>query len=41
VQLGLFGPQPSALNEAVNDLDPENMTPMEALAKLRELKELL
>jgi DNA mismatch repair protein MutS len=40
MQLGLFGPEPSALDEAVKDLDPENMTPMEALAKVRELKDL-
>jgi hypothetical protein len=41
MQLGLFGPEPSALDEAVKDLDPENMTPMEALAKVRELKDLI
>jgi DNA mismatch repair ATPase MutS len=41
MQLGLFGPEPSVLDEAVKDLDPENMTPMEALAKVRELKDLI
>jgi len=41
MQLGLFGPEPSALDEAVKDLDPENMTPMDALAKVRELKDLI
>jgi len=41
VQLALFGPEPSALEESVADLDPENMTPMEALEKLRELKGFL
>jgi DNA mismatch repair protein MutS len=40
MQLGLFGPEPSALEEAVKALDPENMTPMDALAKVRELKDL-
>jgi DNA mismatch repair protein MutS len=40
-QLGLFAPEaPSALQEALGDLDPDNLTPMEALIQLHELKRL-
>jgi DNA mismatch repair protein MutS len=40
-QLGLFAPEaPSAIEEALASLDPNNLTPMEALAQLHELKRL-
>ena len=41
LQLGLFGAQPTAFERALEDVDLEETTPMEALLKLRELKELL
>ena len=40
-QLGLFAPETSsALQDAVGELDPDNLTPMEALVQLHELKRL-
>ena len=41
LQLGLFDGEPSILERTVEELDPDAMTPMEALLKLRELKGLL
>ncbi len=40
-QLGLFGPKPSAIEQALEAIDPNELTPLEAIAKLSELKTLL
>ena len=40
-QLTLFAPPKSAVEEALARLDPERLTPIEALVKLKELKERL
>ncbi|HOP06878.1 MAG TPA: DNA mismatch repair protein MutS [candidate division Zixibacteria bacterium] len=39
LQPSLFDPQPSATEEAIRELDLENMTPLEALNLLKKLKE--
>ncbi len=39
VQPSLFDPKPSATEEKIKKIDPDNMTPIEALNFLRELKE--
>ncbi len=39
VQPSLFDRRPSAVEEKLKKIDPDNMTPIEALALLRELKE--
>ncbi len=41
VQGSLFDPQPSATEEKLRDIDVDNMTPMEALALLQQLKKEL
>jgi len=41
VQLGLFGPQPNPVVEELRDLDLDNMTPTDALLKLKQLKDEL
>jgi DNA mismatch repair protein MutS len=41
LQLGLFGAEPTPLERAVEELDLESMTPLEALRKLEELQRLL
>ncbi len=41
VQLGLFGPQPNPAVEKLKELDVDNMTPMDALSKLKQLKDEL
>ena len=41
VQLALFGPQPNPVAEEMKMLDVDNMTPMDALMKLRELQDKL
>ncbi len=40
-QLSLFGPLPHPVAEAFKKLDLDQLTPLQALAKLQELKELL
>lgn len=40
-QLGLFAPPPDPLREALRQLEPERMTPIEALVELERLKRLL
>lgn len=40
-QLSLFAPEPSPILEAVKDLDPDGLTPRQALAFLYELKTML
>ena len=37
VQLAFFGPQPDPVREEIEHLDVDNMTPMDALLKLKEL----
>jgi len=37
-QLGLFAPAPDPLREALRSIDPERMTPIEALVELERLK---
>ena len=42
LQLGLFEErEPTPLEKALGELDPDEMTPIDALMKLRELKDLL
>ncbi|HWR83317.1 MAG TPA: DNA mismatch repair protein MutS [Candidatus Deferrimicrobium sp.] len=41
VQPTLFERPPSKVEERLKDIDPDNVTPMEALSLLRQLKELL
>jgi DNA mismatch repair protein MutS len=41
LQLGLFDPSASALEDALEEIDVEHTTPIEALKKLEELKRLL
>ena len=41
LQLGLFEGATDAVREAVRELDPESMTPIEALVELARLKKLL
>jgi DNA mismatch repair protein MutS len=41
VQLGFFGPQPDPVREEIERLDVDGMTPVEALLKLKELREKL
>ena len=41
LQLGLFDQHRPPLEKALQDIDPDHITPMEALTKLRELKDLL
>ena len=40
-QLGLFAPPPDPLREALRRLEPERMTPIEALVELERLKQSL
>ena len=40
LQLGLFDHEPSELQRAIDDLEIEATTPMEALCVLAQLKEL-
>jgi DNA mismatch repair protein MutS len=40
-QLSLFAPSPNPLERALKELDPDRMTPIEALLKLKELRELV
>jgi DNA mismatch repair protein MutS len=40
-QLSLFGPLPPPLVDALKNLDPDKLTPLQALAKLQEFKNLL
>jgi DNA mismatch repair protein MutS len=40
VQLTLFSARPSGLIQALGKLDPDTLTPLEALLKLKELKDL-
>ena len=39
-QLGLFAPPPSSLETELREIDIDNMTPIEALNKLKELRDL-
>ena len=39
MQLPLFAPQPSEIEEEIRGFDTDNMTPLDALLKLRELKD--
>ena len=39
-QLGLFGPSPSPLEKELEQIDPDSITPIEALKLLRKLKDL-
>jgi DNA mismatch repair protein MutS len=41
VQPSLFEPKPSEVEETIKAIDPDNMTPMEALNLLRQLKDSL
>ena len=38
VQASLFDPQPSVLEEKLKEIDVDNMTPMDALNLLQQLK---
>jgi hypothetical protein len=40
-QLGLFAPPPDPLREALRRLEPEHMTPIDALVELERLKRSL
>jgi DNA mismatch repair protein MutS len=39
VQPSLFDPQPSAAEEKLKEIDPDNLTPLQALQLLKELRE--
>ncbi|MFT5462958.1 MAG: DNA mismatch repair protein MutS, partial [Planctomycetota bacterium] len=41
VQLGLFGAAPSPVELALREIDPDRMTPIDALIELKRLRELL
>jgi DNA mismatch repair protein MutS len=41
LQLGLFDTRTSSIEEALAEIDPDHITPMDALQKLRELKDML
>ena len=40
-QLGLFDGEPSRVELALEDIDPDALSPIDALLALRQLKELL
>ncbi|MCU0722469.1 MAG: hypothetical protein MUC63_02435, partial [Planctomycetes bacterium] len=40
LQLTLFSARPSALIQALKALDPDRMTPLEALMRVKELRDL-
>jgi hypothetical protein len=40
-QLGLFPEPEDPVREALKDVDPDRMTPLEALLKLKSLRDLL